>query len=109
MRFRLFSILLGFFLFGCGETPEPQPRDRTPLEKTPSRSESGLSKGSAIILTLKGKVTIVDSTGEKGNVAYVKPTPYAGGLPRHGAKLGGSPSLLTNGTTLTVVLTRPSN
>jgi len=97
MRFRLFSLLLAFFFFGCGETPEPQPE---PSEKT-SYPESGPSKGSALILTLEGKATVNNPSNEKGSSAYLEQ------FLSPGDSLVTGPNsevllLLTNGTTLTV-------
>jgi formylglycine-generating enzyme required for sulfatase activity len=90
-------LLFALLLFGCSDAPEEQPK---PEDGSPS-SEAGLSKGSALVLTLAGKVTVVSPSDAKENAAYVNQ------FLSPGDSLSTDPDseallLLTNGTTLSV-------
>ena len=97
MRFALTSFIFALFLFGCSDTPEPKPEAK---ESAPS-ADSSLSKGAALVLTLKGKVSVVSPSDVNGTAAtenqFLSPGNSLVTDEDSEALL-----LLTNGTTLSV-------
>jgi len=97
MKSPLLATLVGLMLVGCGDTPEPKPRS----EESSASSDAGLSKGAALVLTLKGGVSVMNSSSVKGTAATVNQFLSPGDSLVTGQ---GSDALLllTNGTTLSV-------
>jgi formylglycine-generating enzyme required for sulfatase activity len=97
MRFALTSFIFALFLFGCSDTSEPKPEAK---ESAPS-ADSSLSKGAALVLTLKGKVSVVSPSDVNGTAAtenqFLSPGNSLVTDEDSEALL-----LLTNGTTLSV-------
>ncbi len=97
MRLTLLSLFFALFLCGCGDAPE----EKTKPEEDPPSSEAGLSKGSALVLSLTGKVTVTSASDSEEDAAHVNqfisPGDFLVTGPRSDALL-----LLTNGTTLKV-------
>jgi len=97
MRFALTSFIFALFLFGCSDTPDPKPEAK---ESAPS-ADSSLSKGAALVLTFKGKVSVVSPSGVNGTAATENQFLSPGD-----SLVTGEDSdallLLTNGTTLSV-------
>ena len=97
MKSLLLTALVGMAMIGCGEVPEPKLEG----EGSSPSSDASLSKGAALVLTLEGKVSVVNSSSVKGTVATVNQ------FLSPGDSLVTGPSsdallLLTNGTTLSV-------
>ena len=97
MKSLLLTALVGIAMIGCGEAPEPKPEG----EGSSPSSDASLSKGAALVLTLEGKVSVVNSSSVKGTAATVNQFLSPGDSLVTGQ---GSDALLllTNGATLSV-------
>jgi len=97
MRLTLLSLFFALFLCGCGDAPE----EKTKPEEDPPSSEAGLSKGSALVLSLDGKVTVREKDGEKASPAELNQF-LSAGVTLSTGPASNALLLLTNGTTLSV-------
>lgn len=120
----LLTTLIGLTIVGCGEDPEPKSKESSPSpdasfdwqtglskESAPEpqpkseehslSSDVGLSKGAALVLTLKGEVSVVNSTSANGSAATVNQFLSPGDSLVTG-QASDALLLLTNGTTLSV-------
>ena len=91
------TMLVGLLMLGCGEAPESE----TKLEESSPSSDASLSKGAALVLTLKGEVSVLNSSSVNGTVASVNQFLSPGDSLETG-KASDALLLLTNGTTLSV-------
>ena len=124
MKSLLLATLIGLTMVGCGENPESKSKESSPssdtsidLQKDLSKqdaaepqskseesslsSDIGLTKGAALVLTLKGEVSVVNSSSVNGSTASVNQFLSPGDTVVTG-EASDVLLLLTNGTTLSV-------